>query len=127
MLNYLLIAAGGALGAMARYAVSRTAERAWGPDQVWGTLAINIVGGILMGFLVGWLVSQGRDGSQAVRLFAAVGVLGGFTTFSAFSLELVQLLQRKLYLGAFGYGAGSVVLAAGGLMIGLVIMRKVSS
>ena len=125
MSTYLLIGAGGALGAVSRHLVSRAALRWLGPDQPWGTLAVNVIGGLAMGLLIGWLVASERADAQSLRLFAAVGFLGGFTTFSSFSLEMGLMVERKLYLNAFLYGTASVVLALGALMLGLMIMRKV--
>lgn len=125
MIHYFLIGAGGALGAMARHLVGQVSLRLLGPDQPWGTLAVNVLGGLAMGLLIGWLAVAGRADASQIRLFAAVGFLGGFTTFSAFSLELTLMLQRKLYLNAFAYGTASVVLALGALMVGLMIVRKV--
>ena len=124
MIQYLLIGVGGGLGAIARHLVSRASLRWFGPDQPWGTLAVNVIGGLAMGLLIGWLLSAERADQTQIRLFAAVGFLGGFTTFSAFSLELGLMVERKLYLNAFAYGAASVILALGALMLGLMITRR---
>lgn len=125
MYNLLLIGAGGALGAMSRHLAGRAALKWLGPDQPWGTFAVNIGGGLLMGLLIGWLISTDRGDEHVMRYFGAVGFLGGFTTFSAFSLELALMLERKAWLNAFAYAAGSVVLALAALILGLMIMRKV--
>lgn len=88
MTRFLIVAAGGALGSMARYGVGVLAGRLMGPSAwPWGTLSVNIIGGLLMGALTGWLAFRGGAQAESLRLFTAVGVLGGFTTFSAFSLE----------------------------------------
>jgi CrcB protein len=127
MINYLLVGAGGALGAVSRYQVGRLTFRWFGPEQVWGTFAVNVAGGLLMGLLIGWLAATGRADQQYVRLFGAVGFLGGFTTFSAFSLEIANMVERKAFLPAFTYAAGSVVVALAAVFVGLWLMRKAYS
>ena len=125
MMNILLIGAGGALGAVSRHYVGQAALRTLGSGQPWGTLAVNILGGLLMGLLVGWLAATERADATSIRYLAAVGFLGGFTTFSAFSLEMVRLIETRAWLNAFGYATGSVVLSVGAVIVGLMIMRKV--
>ncbi|WP_300542307.1 fluoride efflux transporter CrcB [Maricaulis sp.] len=130
MYNLLLIGAGGALGAIARHLVGQAALRWLGPAMPlgvpWGTLTANVLGGLAMGLLVGWLALAGRgEPDHYIRLAGAVGFLGGFTTFSAYSLELALMIERKSYAVAFGYAAGSVLLALGAVFAGLIVMRKV--
>lgn len=125
MMNILLIGAGGALGAISRHYVGQLALRTMGSGQPWGTLGVNILGGLLMGLLVGWLAATERADATSIRLLAAVGFLGGFTTFSAFSLEMLRMLETRAWMTAFAYAAGSVILSVGAVMIGLMIMRKV--
>ncbi len=91
----------------------------------WGTFAVNLVGGLLIGLVTGWIALKSQGTSEAVRLFAVVGVLGGFTTFSAFSLELVQMLERREMATAAGYALASVFLSVVAVFVGLIIMRKV--
>ena len=110
---------------MARFGVGRWVGRWLGAGAFpLATLLVNIVGGLLMGLLAGWLAFRGGAQGETIRLFAAVGVLGGFTTFSAFSLEAVMLAER----GALGTAAAyvAVSLAAGftGLFAGLYIVRS---
>lgn len=124
MYNVLLIGAGGALGAISRHFMGRAALKWIGSGQPWGTFAVNVLGGLLMGLLIGFLVATDRGDHHAMRVFGAVGFLGGFTTFSAFSLELVLMIERKAWLNAFLYAAGSVVLSVGALMIGMMLMRR---
>lgn len=124
MMNILMIGAGGALGAISRHYVGQLALRTMGSGQPWGTLSVNIIGGLLMGMLVGWLAATERADANSVRLLAAVGFLGGFTTFSAFSLEMVRMLETRAWMNAFAYAAGSVTLSVGAVMVGLMIMRK---
>ena len=116
---------GGALGAMARYGLGLTAGRlAPGASWPWGTFAANIIGGLLMGLMAGWLALKAGAGQESLRLFAAVGVLGGFTTFSAFSLEAALMIERRELATAFVYVTGSVVLSIAALFVGLMIARK---
>ncbi|WP_297733266.1 fluoride efflux transporter CrcB [uncultured Maricaulis sp.] len=124
MIHYLLVGAGGALGAVSRYQVGRLTFRWFGPEQVWGTFAVNIAGGLMMGLLIGWLAATDRADQQYIRLFGAVGFLGGFTTFSAFSLEMANMVERKALLPAFGYAASSVIVALAAVFVGLWIIRK---
>lgn len=125
MTRFLLVAFGGALGSMARYGVSVAVSRMVpGMGLPWGTLTVNVVGGLAMGLLMGWLALRGGGHQESVRVFAAVGILGGFTTFSAFSLETVLMLERKQFGLAAAYIALSVVLACGALFIGLMVARR---
>lgn len=124
MTRFLLVAAGGALGSVARYGLGLVAGRlAPGHAWPWGTFGANLIGGLLMGLLAGWLAHRGQGG-EGVRLFAAVGLLGGFTTFSAFSLETALMIQRRDWAMAGGYVAASVVLAVAALFVGLMIARR---
>ena len=123
-MQLFLVMIGGALGSGARFLTSR-AMIAWlGPDFPYGTLAVNLVGGLLMGLLVGILARTG--GSEDWRLFVGVGVLGGFTTFSAFSLDLVTMLDRGAVAVAMGYALASVIGAAIALFAGLTLARSVA-
>lgn len=118
----LSIAAGGALGAVARHFVTKASLAWFGPAFPWGTLAVNVVGCFLMGILIGWMA---RDGvvSQELRAFLTVGFLGALTTFSSFSLDAITLFDRGAVFHAAAYVAASVVLALGALVLGLAIMR----
>lgn len=125
MTRFLIVAAGGALGAVARYGVGISAQRLLPTAQwPWATLAVNVVGGLLMGLLAGWLAFRGGAHGESLRLFAAVGVLGGFTTFSAFSLEAALMIERRQLAMAGGYVAASVVLSIAALFIGLMVARR---
>jgi fluoride exporter len=124
MINLALVGAGGAFGAMARYLTGQGFQRLLGPGQPYvATLAVNVVGGLLMGLLIGALALRG-DGDERWRLLLGVGVLGGFTTFSAFALEAVAMLERRAYGLMAAYVAGSVLLSMLALMAGLTLARR---
>lgn len=125
MTRLLLVALGGAIGASARYGLGMAALR-FAPHAVWpwATFAANVAGGLLMGLLVGWLALRAGAEQETIRLFAAVGLLGGFTTFSAFSLEAVQMIERRQWALAGGYVVASTVVAIVALFVGLMIARR---
>ncbi|WP_157216722.1 fluoride efflux transporter CrcB [Flavisphingomonas formosensis] len=114
----LLVMLGGAIGAGFRYHVSTMALRFMGPGFPWGTWIINLLGGFLMGVLAG-VLARSSEGGEQLRLFLGVGVLGGFTTFSAFSLETFNMLQRGEPVMAVAYAVssvtGSVLMLIGGV------------
>ena len=91
----------------------------------WGTFAANLIGGFAMGLLVGWLARGGQGAGEPMRLLLGVGVLGGFTTFSAFSLETMLMLQRGQSGLALAYVVASVVGAVGGVALGMALVRSV--
>ncbi len=126
MLHTLLVMAGGAIGAALRFHLGKAAGRLLGPGWPWGTLCANVIGGIAMGLFAGWLAAR-SDGGESLRLFVAVGVLGGFTTFSAFSLETMLMIERGETLSALAYVAASVLLSVAGLAAGLSVMRTASA
>jgi len=126
MINLLLVGAGGAVGAIARYLTGIGYGRLVGLNKPWlATLTVNIFGGFLMGVLVGVLALRVSEGGERLRLLLAVGVLGGYTTFSSYSLDAVMMIERKDYGGAAAYIGGSVVFSILGLMSGLALARKV--
>lgn len=124
MSGFLTVALGGAIGASARHGLSLAMLRIFGPGFPIGTLLANIIGGLLMGVLMGWLLRESTDASNSIRLFAGVGILGGFTTFSAFSLEAFRMLDAKSYGLFFGYVGASIILSIAAVALGLFIMRS---
>ncbi|MGE0613881.1 MAG: fluoride efflux transporter CrcB [Hyphomicrobiales bacterium] len=122
MLHILLVALGGAAGAALRHLVNLGALRLVGPGFPWGTMAINIAGSLVMGLFVGWLAAR-AGASEALRLFVATGILGGFTTFSAFSLDFAVLWERGTAGAAFGYALASVAGSILALFVGLWLAR----
>ena len=120
----LYVMVGGAVGSGARYLTGRAMLSLLGPDYPFGTLAVTLIGGLLMGVLVGVLARN--DASEHWRLLLAVGVLGGFTTFSAFSLEVVTMIERGAFGVAFGYVLVSVIGSIAALFAGLSAVRAVA-
>ena len=118
MMNLLLVALGGAIGASARYGVGLGAARLFGEAFPLGTLFVNVAGGLAMGFLAARVGPE----QETLRLALGVGVLGGFTTFSAFSLETVRLMDHQPGL-AMLYVAASVLLSIGACWLGLSLGR----
>lgn len=125
MLNYLLVGVGGGVGAIARYALGVQTTRAFGTAWPYGTFLANVLGGLCMGLLIGTLAHRGGADQERWRLLLGVGVLGGFTTFSAYSLETALMIERRQVLGACAYGAASVALSIGALFAGLIIARRI--
>ena len=107
MRNLVIVMLGGAIGAGFRYEVGLVALRLMGAAFPWSTLFVNLLGGLCAGLLAALLTTKGAEG-ESLRLFLGVGLLGGFTTFSAFSAETVQLLQRGEAGLAGSYMLGSV-------------------
>lgn len=116
------VALGGALGSAARYGVNVWSGRAFGTEFPWHTLAVNIIGCFTMGLLVGAMALR-LNVSTELRAFLTTGILGGFTTFSAFSLDFALLVERKAYGLAGAYAAGSVLAALLAVFAGLYLAR----
>jgi len=120
----MLAAAGGAIGAAARYLAGIGAARILGFGFPWGTLIVNVAGCLAMGLLIE-LFAQKYSATNELRTFLATGILGGFTTFSAFSLDFATLIERKQHIAAFAYFGTSVGLSIIALFAGLAIVRTV--
>ncbi|HZH53014.1 MAG TPA: fluoride efflux transporter CrcB [Microvirga sp.] len=128
MKSFLLVFLGAGIGGSLRHAVNLACARALGVGFPWGTLTVNVVGSFVMGALAAWLAFKTGEGwSQPLRLFLTTGVLGGFTTFSAFSLDAVLLWERGEAGTALVYVAGSVLLSIAGLAAGLALLRSMTA
>jgi CrcB protein len=123
-MGYALVFLGGGLGAALRHGVNRAALAWFGPTIPVGTLVVNIVGSLAMGLLIGILAAVPGGTSQHVRLFLATGLLGGFTTFSAFSLDALTLWERGQPLAAFGYAVATVALSLAAVGAGFLLSRN---
>ncbi|VAW19853.1 Fluoride ion transporter CrcB [hydrothermal vent metagenome] len=123
---FLLVGAGGALGAMGRYGSGVLITRMMGAIFPYGTLFVNITGSLLMGLFIGAMARFTPVWQADARLFFAVGVLGGFTTFSAFSLDVVLLVERGDTLAAVLYMIVSIIISMIALLGGLLLMRGVA-
>ena len=121
----LHVALGGAIGSVLRYQLGRMMTGLIGPQAMgafpWATLTVNILGSLAMGLLAGWLMKAGQA-AEPYRLLLGIGLLGGFTTFSAFSLELMVLIDRGQGSQAFLYAAVSVLAGLSAIYIGRIIM-----
>lgn len=123
MLGLTLVGVGGAIGAMARYGAGMAIGRFWPGTFPLATLLVNILGSVAMGVFVGLMVRWLPTWQAEARLFVAVGILGGFTTFSSFSLDTIVLLERGELLQAGAYVLLSVVVCLVGLYLGLLVTR----
>ncbi len=125
MPNLLLVMLGGAIGAGFRYHVSRVATLRFGDAFPWGTWMVNLAGGLLAGVLLAILLGEGSR-ADPLRLFFGVGLLGGFTTFSAFSAETADMVQRGELALAGAYALSSVAGSVMMLFVGLWLARLAS-
>lgn len=124
MYSFFLIGIGGALGAMLRHGVNIGAGRIFGLNFPYGTIIVNVIGSFLMGVLIAYLARRLGASNHELRLFLATGFLGGFTTFSAFSLDAVALYERGDITQAGVYVVMSVLVSIGALFAGLLLMRS---
>lgn len=123
MQAFLLVGAGGALGAMGRYGIGVAVGHVWHGKLPLGTFTVNVLGSLAMGLLVGLLARYTPEWQPQARLFLAVGLLGGFTTFSSFSLDAMVLIERGQAGWALAYVLGSVVISILALFAGLLLVR----
>ena len=121
----LWVALGGGIGAAARYGVNVWSGRVLGTEFPWHTLIVNVLGCFVMGLLTG-LMAQKLNLSPEARAFLTTGILGGFTTFSAFSVDVVLFVERKAMLAAGAYVAASVLLSIAAVFAGLHLMRTLA-
>jgi CrcB protein len=123
MNSYLLVALGGAIGSVLRYGSGIAVGHWWRDPFPLGTMLINIAGSLVMGLFVGLMARLLPNWQNEARLFLAIGVLGGFTTFSSFSLDAMAMLERGDLLPAGTYVVVSVLGGLVGLWLGLLVMR----
>lgn len=123
-MHYLVVFVGGGLGAALRHAVNRAAFALFGPSLPIATLFVNVVGSFAMGVVVALFLAR-STASQDLKLFLTTGVLGGFTTFSAFSLDAATMWQRGDHAAVVVYAVASVVLSIGGLFLGMITVRAI--
>lgn len=123
MKSYLFVMVGGAVGAALRFQLGRMIPVSAG-GWPWPTFAVNVLGGLAMGVLAAWTLRLGQ-GTEPMRLLLGVGLLGGFTTFSAFSLEMAMMVERGQMMLAVSYALASVLLALIALFAGLSLGRGV--
>jgi fluoride exporter len=125
---WVIVFFGAGLGGALRHAVNVGCARAFGLAFPWGTLTVNVAGCFIMGAIAAWLAFKAGEGwSQPLRLFLTTGILGGFTTFSAFSLDAALLWERGEAGLAIAYVAGSLILALAGLAGGMALVRAVAA
>jgi CrcB protein len=124
-MNYLVVFIGGGLGSSLRHAVNLVCTRSFGTAFPYHTFIINITGSIIMGLIAGFLAFKG-EASQHWRLFLMTGMLGGYTTFSAFSLDTALLYERGEIALALFYVLGSVIFSIAGLFAGLALVRHLT-
>lgn len=124
-MSYLLVFVGGGLGAILRHTVNMLCARLFGTHFPFGTFLINITGSLVMGLVAGYLAFKGQA-AQPWRLLVMTGILGGYTTFSAFSLDAALLYERGETGLAVAYVLGSVMLALAGLATGLALVRHLT-
>jgi CrcB protein len=120
--GYVLVFLGAGLGGTLRHTVNLITARLVGPDLPVGTLLVNVLGSLCVGAIAGYFALRGQ-GSHNLQLFLTTGILGGFTTFSAFSLEAALLWERGQVLGCVVFVVGSVLLSIAGVFAGLALVR----
>lgn len=122
--HLVLVMIGGAIGTGLRYVTGAVLLRLAGHGWPWGTFTVNLTGSLIMGLVIGWFAFRG-SAPAGLQIFLAAGILGGFTTFSAFSLETSRMIESKAYASAAIYTGSSVILGVVMVFAGLFIMRKV--
>lgn len=122
-MTYAIVFLGAGIGGALRHGVNVAALRMLGSSLPFGTVIVNVLGSLIMGLIVGWLALRG-DAAQPWRLFLTTGILGGFTTFSAFSLDVALIYERGEIMLAAAYAAISVIGSIGALFLGLWFIRS---
>ena len=126
-MRYLIVFLGAGIGGALRHGVNVWSAHILGMEFPFGTLFVNVVGSLFMGLIAGWFAFYSTmAGSQELRLFLTTGILGGFTTFSAFSLDVALLWERHDFARLFGYVSVTFIASVGALFLGLFLMRQAS-
>jgi fluoride exporter len=120
----LYVAIGGALGSVARFLMQSFVGQVAGNEFPYGTLLVNISGSLLMGVFIGWLARTTPANAPDLRMFVAVGILGGYTTFSSFSLDAITLMEQGKWVSMGVYILASVIVSLLGLIAGLQFIRS---
>jgi len=126
MLGYAVVFIGAGIGGAARHGMNIWVARLMGTHFPWHTLVINILGSLVMGLVTGWFAER-LGAAGHLRLFLATGIMGGFTTFSAFSLETLMMVERRAWGQAGLYAGLSVILSTAAVFLGFVILRRLSA
>ena len=124
MNQYLLVFLGGGIGSALRLGTYRLARLWLPPEFPWGTFSVNVIGGLCAGMVTGWLMARPAGGADHAALFLMTGVLGGFTTFSAFSVDAVLLFQKGQHGAAILYVMASLILSIAAALLGLWLIRQ---
>lgn len=127
-MTYLLVALGGALGSMARFGLAEWLDGDHREAIPWGTFGVNLLGSLAIGLAAGWGLANHRFGlSDEARLFLMVGLCGGFTTFSSFSLQVFAMLREGLLLRAGGYALASMLLCLLATSLGWLVAQNLTA
>lgn len=122
-MDYLIVFLGGGIGSACRHSINQLTTRWLGSGLPIGTLGINLLGSLLMGMVFAYISARSHL-SPHIKLLLMTGLLGGFTTFSAFSLEVVQLFHRGQITAAIGYASVSVIAGAAAVVLGMWLVRQ---
>jgi len=127
MNGFVYVALGGGIGAALRHGCALLAARHVAMPGLWATLFVNSAGSLLMGLFMGWWVARGEAGGHPLQLFVAVGLLGGFTTYSAYAMETVRLIETGHLAGAAAYAAGTMAVCVLVFMLGTAIGLRLAA
>jgi len=126
MISLLAVASGGALGAVGRHGVNSLALHFFGEHFPWGTLGVNVIGSFLVGVIV-TIFDHYWTPPEHIRYFLVTGMIGAFTTFSTFSLDLIDLWERQQYVWLAGYALSSIILSVGAIILAFILTKSVIS
>ncbi|MEM0985782.1 MAG: CrcB family protein [Pseudomonadota bacterium] len=128
MIGILMVTVGGGIGAALRYGCGLVVARHVDVGvSLWATLGVNVLGSLLMGVAVAWFAARGEAASQTAQLLVTTGILGGFTTYSAYAMETVRLVERGAWPAAAAYALGTMVLCIGVFFAGAALFSKAAA